>query len=70
MNTDSPIMTVKEVAAYLHVHASTVYRALKHGRLPAFKIGDSWRFNIEIIDRWRLEQEGSRFKFGRQLLSK
>ena len=62
---NSRIMTVKEVSAYLHIHTSTVYRELKHGRLPAFKIGSDWRFNVETIDRWRLEQEGMRFKFGR-----
>jgi excisionase family DNA binding protein len=66
MYTDnSRIMTVKEVSAYLHLSTSTVYRALKHGQLPAFKIGSDWRFNVETIDRWRLEQEGPRFKFGR-----
>jgi excisionase family DNA binding protein len=70
MDTDnSRIMTVKEVSAYLHIHTSTVYRQLKHGRLPAFKMGSDWRFNVETIDRWRLEQEGTRFKFGRQLVS-
>ncbi len=66
---NSRIMTVKEVSAYLQVHTSTVYRALKHGWLPAFKIGGEWRFNVEAIDRWRLEQEGTRFKFARQFLS-
>jgi len=25
--------------------------------LPAFKVGSDWRFNIESIDRWRLEQD-------------
>ena len=51
------IMTVREVSAYLRVHPSTVYRMLKHGQLPAFQIGADWRFNIEAIDRWCLEQE-------------
>jgi excisionase family DNA binding protein len=65
-----PIMTVKEVAAYLHLHPSTVYRALKHGQLPAFKLGSEWRFNVETIDRWRLAQESVRFKLERQQRSK
>ena len=53
----SKIMTVKELADYLKVHASTVYRQLKLGQLPAFKIGSDWRFNVEAIDRWRFQQD-------------
>jgi len=34
-----------------------VYRQLKRGQLPAFKVGSDWRFNVESIDRWRLEQD-------------
>ncbi len=55
----SRVMTVKEVSDYLKVHPSTVYRQLKKGRLPAFKVGSDWRFNIESIDHWRLEQDGA-----------
>jgi excisionase family DNA binding protein len=47
-------MTVKEVSAYFKVHPSTIYRPLKSGRLPAFRVGSDWRFNVESIDRWRL----------------
>jgi excisionase family DNA binding protein len=53
----SKIMTVKELADYLKVHASTVYRQLKLGQLPAFKVGSDWRFNVEAIDRWRFQQD-------------
>jgi excisionase family DNA binding protein len=51
------VMTVREVAAYLSVHPSTIYRLLKHNQIPAFHIGGSWRFNIETIDHWRRQQE-------------
>jgi len=53
----SKIMTVKELADYLKVHASTVYRQLKLGQLPAFKVGSDWRFNQDSIERWVKEQE-------------
>jgi excisionase family DNA binding protein len=49
-------MTVRELADYLRVHPSTIYRLLKQKRIPAFKVGRDWRFNRETIDRWRLEQ--------------
>jgi excisionase family DNA binding protein len=59
-NENSPaILTVGELARYLRVHRSTIYRLLKKGELPAFKIGSDWRFNTSQIDRWRLEQSPS-----------
>jgi excisionase family DNA binding protein len=54
---NSRVMTVKELSDYLKVHPSTVYRQLKRGQLPAFRVGSDWRFNIESIDRWRLGQD-------------
>jgi excisionase family DNA binding protein len=57
-NDGSHVLTVKELSDYLKVHPSTIYRQLKRGRLPAFKVGSDWRFNIESIDSWRLEQDG------------
>jgi excisionase family DNA binding protein len=58
MKTESSmVMTVKELSGYLKVHPSTIYRQLRRGRLPAFKVGSDWRFNIESIDRWRLDQD-------------
>jgi excisionase family DNA binding protein len=53
----SDILTVGEVAHYLHVHRSTIYRLLDRQGLPAFKIGRDWRFDLKEIDRWRLEQQ-------------
>jgi excisionase family DNA binding protein len=50
------VMTVREVAAYLRVHPGTIYKLLKRHQIPAFRIGSDWRFRIEAIDRWRLEQ--------------
>jgi excisionase family DNA binding protein len=45
------VMTVPEVAQYLHCHPSTIYRLLKRGELPAFKVGSDWRFKAEEIER-------------------
>src|SRR5258708_12313184 len=38
------VMTVREVAAYLHVHPSTIYRLVRSNQIPAFHIGSDWRF--------------------------
>jgi len=54
------VMTLEEVADYLRVHPSTIYRLLKKKQLPAFKVGSDWRFNLESIDRWRADAEHGR----------
>jgi excisionase family DNA binding protein len=54
---DNPVMTARELADYLRVHPSTIYRLLKQKRIPAFKVGSDWRFDRKRIDRWRLEQQ-------------
>jgi excisionase family DNA binding protein len=50
------VMTVKELSDYLRVHPSTIYKLLRRGELPGFRIGTDWRFNAEVIDRWCLER--------------
>ena len=48
------VLTAKDLAEYLKVHRSTIYRLLKAGQLPGFRVGSDWRFNVEEIDAWRL----------------
>lgn len=49
------VLTVGEVATYLRVSETTVWRWCSNGRLPAFRIGRSWRVrrsDLELnIDR-------------------
>jgi excisionase family DNA binding protein len=52
------IMTLEEVAIFLRVHHSTVYRLLRKHHIPAFKLGSDWRFNQESIEKWILDKEG------------
>jgi excisionase family DNA binding protein len=51
------ILTLEEVAGFLRVHQSTIYRLLKSQSLPAFKLGSDWRFNQESIERWIAQRE-------------
>lgn len=46
------IMTTKEIAKYLGVHEMTVYRWLKKGVLPGFKIGGRWRSKKDLLDSY------------------
>jgi len=51
------VMNAKEIAQYLGVHVTTIYRLLKDKEIPAFRLGSDWRFNIESIDDWRRARE-------------
>jgi excisionase family DNA binding protein len=46
------ILTLENLAEYLRVHPSTIYRLLKKKQLPAFKVGRDWRFSRESIEHW------------------
>jgi two-component system probable response regulator PhcQ len=46
------LLTVEDVARYLNVDKFTVYRLITHDKLPAFKVGNQWRFKQELVDEW------------------
>lgn len=45
-------MTVGEVAATLRVSNMTVYRLIQAGRLPAIRVGRSYRIREEDVERY------------------
>jgi excisionase family DNA binding protein len=55
-------MTVAQVARNLNCHYRTVYRLLKKGELPGFRLGGSWRMSREIRDQL-LREESTQPKF-------
>jgi len=50
--TPSPIMTVAEVAQYLRVNRNTLYKLIRRGQIPVFKMGSDYRFDRNLIDKW------------------
>ena len=59
MPTETPggeILTIKQVATYLKVTERTIYRLAAAKRLPAFKVGGTWRFSRADIDSWIRQQ--------------
>ena len=46
------ILTVHEVAEYLRMSEAKVYRLANGRHLPAIRIGKSWRFRKDLLDRW------------------
>lgn len=51
------ILTVKEVAQYLKVNERTIYRLATEKRIPAFRVGVSWRFKKVEVDTWISAQQ-------------
>ena len=45
------IMTVQEVADYLRISRTTVWRWCNEGRLPAFRIGREWRIKRDALEK-------------------
>ena len=52
-NDKARSLTVTELSEYLHIHRTTIYRLLREGKLPGFRIGSDWRFNLEAIEQWQ-----------------
>jgi excisionase family DNA binding protein len=46
------IVTVKEVAVFLKLKEATVCALAAEGKLPGFKLGKSWRFDMDEVERW------------------
>lgn len=50
----SDVMTVDQVADYLQLNKLTVYKYIRAGRLPASKLGKSYRVRMSDVN-WFLE---------------
>lgn len=49
---ESPYLTYEAAAAYCNVERTTLYRAVKTGRLRASGPGTAVRFHKDELDRW------------------
>ncbi len=58
--SEDTLLNVKQVAAYLQLKESTIYSWAQDGKIPAIKIGRTWRFRRSDLDAWierHLQQE-------------
>lgn len=52
----SEVFTIGELAKYLKISKSTLYKLVREGKIPSQKVGRHWRFRKAAIDRW-LEED-------------
>ena len=48
--------TVEELAAYFKLHEYKIRRLAREGRIPSFKAGGQWRFDLKEIEEWKKNQ--------------
>ena len=53
---EGEILTIREVAGFLKVTERTIYRLAGAKKIPAFKVGGTWRFSRVDIDSWIKQQ--------------
>lgn len=48
-------MTISDLAEYLQLSKSSLYKLVKSGRVPGQKVGKHWRFHRDAIEAWLKE---------------
>jgi excisionase family DNA binding protein len=46
------VLTLAEVAEYLRIPTSTIYKLSREGAIPAQKLGKQWRYHKDVLDDW------------------
>lgn len=52
------VMDIRQAADYLGISGDTLYRYASEGFIPAFKLGNRWRFRKSLLDAWMDEKSG------------
>jgi excisionase family DNA binding protein len=47
-----PLLTSEQAAALLQIHAKTLQKLARQGKVPSCRIGDLWRFRASELDQW------------------
>ncbi len=57
-STVREVMDIRQAAEYLGISADTLYRYASDAFIPAFKLGNRWRFKKSRLDAWMDQQSG------------
>ena len=50
------VMNIRQAAQYLGVSPDTLYKYVNEQKIPAFKLGNRWRFKKSRLDQWMEEK--------------
>ena len=53
------VMDIRQASEYLGISADTLYRYASESFIPAFKLGNRWRFKRSLLDAWMIEKSGA-----------
>ena len=56
-------MDIREASEYLGVSRETLYKYAYEEKIPAFKLGNRWKFKKTLLDRW-MEMQSTRSEHG------
>jgi excisionase family DNA binding protein len=56
MSDSREVMNIREAAQYLGISADTLYKYVSEEKIPAFKLGNRWKFKKTILDSWMERQ--------------
>ncbi len=54
------VLTIDELAVYLKIPKSTLYKLVREGSVPCQKVGKHWRFHKDAIDAWLKQQPSTK----------
>lgn len=50
---ESPeVMNIRQASQYLGISPDTLYKYVTEEKIPAFKLGNRWKFKKTILDAW------------------
>jgi excisionase family DNA binding protein len=52
------VMDIRQAAGYLGISPDTLYKYASENFIPAFKLGNRWRFKKSRLDDWMDQQSG------------
>jgi excisionase family DNA binding protein len=54
------VMDIRQAAEYLGISGDTMYRYASEGFIPAFKLGNRWRFKRSLLDAWMVKMSSAK----------
>jgi excisionase family DNA binding protein len=55
------VMGMREASEYLGVSRETLYKYVYEEKIPAFKLGNRWKFKKTVLDHW-MERASTQFE--------